>query len=147
MHNDCLISPPLSSSSAREGSSPSKLEGVAGGRGRVSSTMAVSHTPPSRSDTSPNLGEDKRLSPSCRDAACHVRVERVAVRPEEREGRGEGRGLEQPCRDGTPVPSLQGEVIFATTHCADGKGVPSLQKKKHKDLCPYVLLSEKSSLK
>ena len=42
--------------------SPSKLEGVPEGRGRVSSSLAVSHTPPSLRDTSPSLGEELRIS-------------------------------------------------------------------------------------
>ena len=41
--------------------SPSKLEGVPAGQGRVSVTMAVLHTPPALRATSPNLGEDTPL--------------------------------------------------------------------------------------
>ncbi len=37
-------------------------ERVPEGRGRVSRSMAVSHTPPSLRDTSPNLGEDLCIS-------------------------------------------------------------------------------------
>ena len=45
-----------------DNNSPSKLEGVAEGRGRVLSNQAISHTPPSLRDTSPNLGEELFIS-------------------------------------------------------------------------------------
>ena len=43
-------------------STPSKLEGVPEGRGRVSGTLVESHTPPALRATSPSLGEDLCVS-------------------------------------------------------------------------------------